>query len=288
MPANEIQADWAAQRIKNLSLGKAVANAIMPKGRNSTGVTSLIEQFQYPKYGPGMMWEACAKQIQIRGQRLRLNTTVTAICRSAKGQVVAVTRNGREFQGDHLISSMPINRLVQILEPPAPETVLAAAKRLWHRDFLTVALVVEYFVSQGDDLWQADDQDLIKIATRELESLGLVRPGAVEAGYVMRVPKAYPVYDAGYDDAVTMIRDYLAHEWPTIHPVGRNGMHRYNNQDHAMLTVMVAADNLVTGGTADVWQVNVEAEYHEDSKVAPGTGTGRSAPTVSPLLREPR
>ena len=104
----------------------------------------------------------------------------------------------------------------------------------------------------------------------------------------MRVPKAYPVYDAGYDDAVTMIRDYLAHEWPTIHPVGRNGMHRYNNQDHAMLTVMVAADNLVTGGTADVWQVNVEAEYHEDSKVAPGTGTGRSAPKVSRLLREPR
>ena len=331
VPAKEIQADWAAQRIKNLSLGKAVANAIMPKGRNSTEVTSLIEQFQYPKYGPGMMWEACAKQIQIRGQRLHLNTTVTSIRRSAKGQVVAVTLNGREFQGDHLISSMPINRLVQILEPPAPETVLAAAKRLWHRDFLTVALVapheysfsdnwiyihspevrvgriqnygswspylikegrtclgLEYFVSEGDDLWQADDQDLIKTATRELESLGLVRPGAVEAGYVVRVPKAYPVYDAGYDDAVTTIRDYLAHEWPTIHPVGRNGMHRYNNQDHSMLTAMVTADNLFTGGTVDVWQVNVEAEYHEDSKVAPGTGTGRSAPTVSPLLREPR
>ena len=323
VPANEIQADWAAQRIKNLSLGKAVVNAFLPKGRNSTEVTSLIEEFQYPKLGPGMMWEACADQIQARGHHLHLDSAVSSIRRSERGSIVAVAHDGREFECDHLISTMPINQLARVLEPPAPSDVLEAAGRLHHRDFLTVALVVphefsfpdnwiyihspevrvgriqnygswspflikdgrtclglEYFVSEGDDLWETGDDALIELATRELESLGLVTPRAVEAGYVVRVLKAYPVYDAGYDEAVATIRDYLAHSWPTIHPVGRNGMHRYNNQDHSILTAMVTVDNLITGETTNVWEVNVEAEYHEEASQDARTGTGRSAPVV--------
>lgn len=324
VPADQIQADWAAQRIKNLSLGKAVINAVLPKGRNSTEVTSLIEQFQYPKLGPGMMWETCALKLEENGQRVHLNTAVTRIRAVERGQLAVITADGREFRGDHVVSSMPINALAQVLEPEAPQPVIRASRNLRHRDFLTVALVVpheysfpdnwiyihspearvgriqnygswspylikegrtclglEYFVSEGDDLWEADDDWLIGLATRELEALGLVSPGAVQGGYVVRVPKAYPVYDAQYAEAVQTIRDYLADEWPQIHPVGRNGMHRYNNQDHSMLTAMLTADSIVTGEKHDVWTVNVEDEYHEESRANGAvTGTGRQAPTV--------
>ena len=324
VPAQEIQADWAAQRIKNLSLGKAVVNAVLPRGRNSTEVTSLIEQFQYPKYGPGMMWETCAAKVEAQGQRVFLGARVEAISRSQEGRVLARVVDGRLFEGDHLISSMPINTLVEVLDPPAPDHVQQAAKQLRHRDFLTVALVVpqeysfpdnwiyihspearvgriqnygswspylikegrtclglEYFVSEGDDLWEADDATLVDLATRELHVLGLVPREAVEVGYVVRVPKAYPVYDTNYSTAVETIRQYLDHEWPEIHPVGRNGMHRYNNQDHSMLTAMLTADSIAHGTTHNIWDVNVEQDYHE-SKVrdAAPTGTGRVAPIL--------
>lgn len=322
VPAHEIQADWAAQRIKNLSLAKAVVNAILPRGRNSTEVTSLIEQFQYPKYGPGMMWEVCADKVRAGGSTILMETAIAAIRQTESGLVVTLSDES-EHAVDHVISSMPINELVGILRPrPRPE-IMAAAKDLKHRDFLTVALVVpqefafadnwiyihapkvrvgriqnygswspflikegrtclgmEYFVTEGDEVWTAEDSDLITMATKELEALGLTRPGATEEAYVVRYPKAYPVYDTAYTDALDSLRNFLSREWPNVHPVGRNGMHRYNNQDHSMLTAMLTADSIATGVAEDVWAVNVEEEYHEESSKS-ASGTGRAAPVLA-------
>lgn len=328
MPANEIEADWAAQRIKNLSLFKAVANALAPK-RNQKQITSLIEQFQYPKYGPGMMWERCRDLVTDGGGSVVMNTWVQTVHR-AEGGAVAVTvkdaEGERTVQADHVVSSMPISALVRAMDPPAPAEVLAAADDLRYRDFLTVALVVpesagfpdnwiyihtpgvrvgriqnfgswspylvkegrtclglEYFVSEGDDLWEASDDVLIKQGAQELEALGLVSSDAVEEGYVVRMPKAYPVYDEYYRGNVDVIREWLAREVPNVHPVGRNGMHRYNNQDHSMMTAMLTAENIATGTAHNVWSVNVEEEYHEEGsdRQASGTsGTGRDAPIV--------
>jgi protoporphyrinogen oxidase len=145
-------------------------------------------------------------------------------------------------------------------------------------------LGLEYFVSEGDDLWTAPDDVLVKQATAELERLGLVGAGMVEEGHVFRMPKAYPIYDEFYRANVDVIRGWLAEAVPNVHPVGRNGMHRYNNQDHSMMTAMLIAENIATGTTHDVWAVNVEEEYHEEgsgsSKASPGHGTGRDAPVM--------
>jgi len=324
VPADEIQADWAAQRIKNLSLGKAIVNALLPQGRNSTDVTSLIEEFQYPKYGPGMMWEACAERVKSSGNKVHLKSQVAKICRLENGTLSVTTTSGETFHGTRVISTMPINSLTHILEPSAPAHVLEAARQLKHRDFLTVALVVpekysfpdnwiyihapearvgriqnfgswspflvkdektclglEYFVSEGDELWESEDEELIVLATQELQALKIVPAGVVEAGYVVRVPKAYPVYDSTYAENVEIIRGYIEQEWPEIMPVGRNGMHRYNNQDHSMMTAMVTADNIALGTTNSVWEVNVEAEYHEETGSSSVSTTGRAAPVFS-------
>jgi protoporphyrinogen oxidase len=144
-------------------------------------------------------------------------------------------------------------------------------------------LGLEYFVNEGDDLWEMADDDLIALGTKELEVLKLVGKGAVQQGYVVRIPKAYPVYDGDYARNVDTIRAYLAAEWPDIHPVGRNGMHRYNNQDHSMYTAMLTVENIVDGAKHDVWSVNVEEEYHEEKGSGSGgaaRGTGRSAPVM--------
>ncbi|MFF5245834.1 NAD(P)/FAD-dependent oxidoreductase [Streptosporangium sp. NPDC000095] len=339
VPAASIQADWAAQRIRDLSLGKAIAAALTP-GRNRREITSLIEEFRYPKLGPGMMWEACADRVRERGSTIHLGTRVERI-RRHHGRLAVTVRHDdgenerpgvggavREVHCDDLISSMPLNALIRAFGPDVPDVVAEAAAGLKYRDFLTVALVVperfsfpdnwiyihspevrlgrvqnygswspylvqagrtclglEYFVNEGDDLWRAPDDDLIAFGTRELERLGLVTPGSVRQGYVVRMPKAYPVYDAGYAGNVEVLRKYLDVEWPEIHPVGRNGMHRYNNQDHSMLTAMLTVENVVDGAGHDVWQVNVDAEYHEEHTGRPGTprvtrGTGRDAPVL--------
>ncbi|MEV0879104.1 NAD(P)/FAD-dependent oxidoreductase [Micromonospora echinofusca] len=329
MPADRLQADWAAQRIKNLSLAKAVRNAVLPR-RNRKDVTSLIEEFQYPKLGPGMMWERCAEEVSRRGGRVDTGTWVTAVHRDPeRRRAVAVTVDGaggrRTEPAEHVVSSMPISELVAALRPAAPPEVLAAAADLRYRDFLTVALVVpaefsfpdnwiyvhdpavkvgriqnfgswsphlvkdgrtclglEYFVFEDDETWRTPDAELVAAATAELELLGLVRPGVVEAGYVVRMPKAYPVYDERYQHNVDVIRDWLAREVPNVHPVGRNGMHRYNNQDHSMLTAMLTAENIACGTRHDVWSVNVEQDYHEESSHDGDghRGTGRDAPVV--------
>jgi len=331
VPASAIQADWAAQRIKNLSLGKAIVHALLPR-RRRTDVTSLIEEFRYPRLGPGMMWEAAAAKVTQAGTRVHLGAVVTRI-EHRDGVVVAVEAETPEgparFAATHVVSSMPIGQLVRSFDPPPPPAVLAAADGLRHRDFLTVALVVperfafpdnwiyvhepdvrvgriqnfgswspsmvqegrtclglEYFVNAGDEMWSRPDDDLVALGTRELEQLGLVEPGQVEAGYVVRMPKAYPVYDSAYAANVDILRAWLAEHASNVFPVGRNGMHRYNNQDHSMFTAMLSVDNIF-GADHDIWAVNVEQEYHEerrdsdgDGGAGVGAGTGRAAPVL--------
>jgi protoporphyrinogen oxidase len=330
VPANVIQADWAAQRIKNLSLSKAVFNALLPR-RNQKDITSLIEEFQYPKFGPGMMWERATEHVEKLGGTVTLNTQVVAVHRDGPRAVAVSVSDGgpvRREPADHVVSSMPISALVRAMDPPAPPEVLAAADDLRYRDFLTVALVVpkefsfpdnwiyihspgvqvgriqnfgswspymvkdgrtclgmEYFVNEGDELWASADEDLVRLATGELERLGLVREGAVQNGYVVRMPKAYPVYDDRYQRNVDIIREWLDEHAVNVYPVGRNGMHRYNNQDHSMLTAMLTVENILDNSGHDVWSVNVDEEYHEqksdsDSGSRARAGTGRDAPIL--------
>ena len=317
VPANEIQADWAAQRIKNLSLFKAIINAVMPK-RNQKEITSLIEEFRYPKHGPGMMWEKAHELVTEGGGRVVFDAPVVRVEHAGGRAVAVVTADGERHPCEHLISTMPINLLLKAMDPPVPAEVTKAADDLGHRDFLTVALVVpeaaafpdnwiyihapevkvgriqnfgswspymvkdgftclglEYFVFEGDELWTMADEDLIKLGTREVEQLGLVKPGSVGAGYVVRMPKAYPVYDEHYQANVDVLRGWLAANTSNITPVGRNGMHRYNNQDHSMLTAMLAVENIY-GATHDVWEVNVDEEYHEEKSDGSGGGSGGS------------
>jgi protoporphyrinogen oxidase len=325
VPATEIQADWAAQRIKNLSLFKAVMNALLPK-RNQKDITSLIEEFQYPKYGPGMMWEVAREKVEAQGSKVVMETRTVAVRHSGgrATSVVVESEGGRtELACTHVISSMPLSALVLAMDPPAPPEVQAAAKGLAYRDFLTIALVVpesggfpdnwiyvhspevrlgriqnfgswspylvkegrtclglEYFVFEGDDLWAADDADLVELGKRELEGIGLVKAHDVQAGYVVRMPKAYPVYDETYKANVDTIRAWLEINAANVYPTGRNGMHRYNNQDHSMYTAMLSVENIL-GAHHDIWNVNVEEEYHEEKTVDVREGeygTGRAAP----------
>jgi protoporphyrinogen oxidase len=304
VPATEIQADWAAQRIKNLSLFKAVLNAVMPK-RNQKEITSLIEEFQYPKYGPGMMWERCTELVQAEGTKVLMETPVTAIEHEG-GRAVAVHAGGTRYDATDVVSSMPISTLVKIMQPQPPAEVIEAADGLAYRDFLTVALVVpldagfpdnwiyihspdvqvgriqnfgswspflvkdgrtclglEYFVFESDDMWSWPDEKLVEQGKVELGKLGLVDPARIESGYVVRMPKAYPMYDDKYKARVDVIRRWIAENAPNVYPVGRNGMHKYNNQDHSMLTAMLSVENIL-GASHDIWSVNVEEEYHEE------------------------
>jgi protoporphyrinogen oxidase len=347
--ATEIQSDWAAQRIKNLSLANALLGGLRP-GRNQREITSLIEEFDYPRLGPGMMWERCCELVEAAGSKVHLGQPVTRI-RHRDGRAVAVETTADGAVSDYpctdLVSSMPLPDLVRAMDPSAPPEVLAAADGLRFRDFLTVALVVpaagafgdnwiyvhspevrvgriqnfgawsqwmvkpghtclgcEYFVFAGDELWDLPDAHLVDLATRELNWLGLVGPGPVEAGYVVRMPKAYPVYDQGFHHGVAALRGWLAAHAANVHPVGRNGMHRYNNQDHSMLTAMLTVENILTGAGHDTWSVNVEGEYHEQATAGRTTagrttagrttagrtavsGTGRDAP-ILPATRSPR
>jgi protoporphyrinogen oxidase len=327
-PASEMPADWAAQRVKNLSLASAIVNALMPK-RNQKEITSLIEEFQYPRLGPGMMWERCRDLVEAAGTKVTTGASVTRIRhRGGLAHTVVAESEGAatEYAASAVISSMPLSQLVRSFDPPVPADVQRAADDLYYRDFLTVALVVpessvpwddnwiyihdttvktmriqnfgswspflvkhgrnvlglEYTVEEGDESWTAADDDLIAAGAKELGRLGLVDPSMVETGYVVRMPKAYPYYDADYRANVGVIRGWLESNAANVYPVGRNGMHRYNNQDHSMYTAMLAVENLL-GAEHDVWSVNVEEEYHEINRRPTGTavgGTGRDAPIL--------
>ena len=327
VPATEIQADWAAQRIKNLNLLRAVTNGLLPRRRPTT-ITSLIEQFEYPRHGPGMMWERCAELVRDRGARLLMEHRVHSVRHRHGRAESVVARTGAddvEIGCTSVISSMPLPLLVESMDPAPPPDVLDAARGLTFRDFLTVALAVpadaafadnwiyihspdvrvgrvqnfrswsphmvphedmtclglEYFVFEGDDLWTAPDEELVSLASRELDTLGLVPADAVAGGWVVRMPKAYPMYSRGYQGHVEVLRSWLEANACNVWPVGRNGMHRYNNQDHSMFTAMLAVENIVVGTAHDIWSVNVESEYHEELHEASAPAAAPPAPSAA-------
>ena len=320
-PASEISADFAAQRIKNLTVWNAVTTALKPKRkRKEQQITSLIEEFQYPKYGPGMMWETCRDKVEAAGVKVVMNAPVVRINHENGKAVTVVTANDgveTEWPCTAVISSMPFPQLLRSMDPTPDASVLTAADGLTFRDFMTVALVVpqeysfpdnwiyihdpnvrvgriqnfgswspylikegrtclglEYFVFEGDEDWMMSDEDLVARGARELEILRLSQADKVEAGYVVRMPKAYPVYDHQYKDNVDVLRGWLDQHASNVHPVGRNGMHKYNNQDHSMYTAMLTVENIVHEASHDIWSVNVEEEYHETVSDPPGAKAG--------------
>lgn len=330
----EISADWAAQRIKGLSLGSAIRNALLPRRQttdNSKVIKTLINSFKYPRKGPGMMWEACAEQTKALGGQVQMNCRVTR-CNYDDGNGVWTVfyKNGsgveQSLEAEHVISSAPMRELVNGLSPKVSEKTRRAAESLKYRDFLTVMLILkdrdafrdnwiyihdpsvkvgrvqnfrswspemvpdrdkacyglEYFCFEHDGLWDSKDEDLIQLAKRELVKIGLAQEGDILDGCVVRQKKAYPVYDDDYARHVRTIREEMEARFPNLHLVGRNGMHKYNNQDHAMMTAMLCTENIMANTRLyDLWQVNGDAEYHEAGD-APSEQTGGSAIRLVP------
>ena len=305
IPCDRIRADWAAQRIRNLSLVRAVLHSIT--GQHNTA--TLIDEFYYPRLGPGMMWQRFRELVEADGGQVHLRSRVQEI-RHDEGLVSSVmvkSPTGQQHvEVDHLINSMPISTLILSMKPEPPPAVVKAARELRYRDFLIVTLVLdqedpfpdnwlyihspdvrvgriqnfrawseelvpapgkasigmEYFCNVDDELWLTPDDQLIEFATRELGQLGLADDIRAIDGYVIRQEKAYPVYDEHYSEHLETIRRYLG-SFRNLQTIGRNGMHRYNNQDHSMLTGMLAARN-VLGQMHDLWDINVERSYHEE------------------------
>ena len=302
IPAREIKAAWAAHRMQNLNLMRSVAKALIPAGKY-TDNSSLIEEFEYPRLGPGMMWERCAEIVRDSGSLVELDrrvigirhdggVAISVIAEEAGGQVI-------ELACSSIVSTMPLPMLVQAMDPVPTSTVLEATKGFTYRDFLTVALAVpakeafsdnwiyihspdvrvgrvqnygawssdmipeqdmtclglEYFVREGDDLWTMRDNDLVKLAINELEKLELVSPGLPHEGWVVRMAKAYPMYEGEYKQCINTLRTWLADNVSNVYPIGRNGMHRYNSQDHSMLTAILAVENIVSDADHDLWSV---------------------------------
>jgi protoporphyrinogen oxidase len=334
MSCREISADWAAQRIKGLSLGSAIKNALLPQrynGDRTKVIKTLINSFRYPRRGPGMMWEACAEKTKAMGGKIEMGCNVTRCSyndASGSWAVEYMDRRGTSLtlEAEHVISSAPMRELVCGLSPQVSERTRAAAESLKYRDFITVMLILkdremfddnwiyihdpsvkvgrvqnfrswspemvpepdkvcyglEYFCFEHDGLWNSSDSDLIELAQRELIKIGLAKEGDLIDGCVVRQKKAYPVYDDDYARHVATIRQELDHRYPNLHLVGRNGMHKYNNQDHAMMTAMLCVENILAETKLyDLWQVNQDAEYHEAGAAAEETtGTAlRLVPT---------
>jgi protoporphyrinogen oxidase len=314
MPCSEIRAEWAAQRIQGLSLARAVLAAAQLNSRPSS-IRTLIHEFNYPRLGPGQMWEACRKHVERFGGRVLLQHRITRLERldGRVSRVWAQTASGEEraITGDHFISTMPLRSLVRAFDPAAPSDVRDAANGLKYRDFILVALIVdgdnlfpdnwiyvhtpglkvgrvqnfnnwsrdmvpdrgrtclglEYFCFKGDGLWERPDHELIDLATRELEQLGLAGSAPVIDGTVVRMPKAYPIYDSSYRRNLNLIRAFVG-SLTNFQTVGRNGMHKYNNQDHSMMAALLAV-RAMQGGGDDAWDVNTDFEYHEEQRVQP-------------------
>jgi protoporphyrinogen oxidase len=302
MECRKIAAEWAAQRIQDLSLWSLLRDTLLQRSDKKT--KTLVKEFQYPRLGPGMLWSRIKEIVEGRGVPVILNAPVERV-EHHQGKIVSVQAGGKTYRGTYFISSIPIRELIHKLNPAGPPALLAAAKKFHYRDFLTVALMVrgrnlfpdnwiyvhdpavsagrvqnygnwspemtpdpdltclgvEYFCNTTDSLWSAPDADLIALAKREMVQLGLLREHNVIDGSVVRMPKAYPVYDDGYQGGLATVREFLA-TVPNLQLVGRNGMHRYNNQDHSMLTAILAARNVV-GARFDLWNLSVDRDYLE-------------------------
>jgi protoporphyrinogen oxidase len=304
----ELRAEWAAQRIRGLSLKTALVNMLVQR---QPTVKTLIEEFHYPRLGPGMMWSQAKDEIERRGGEVRLDHEVVTIrWNGSRIESAVAVHDGRQeaVRGSAFISTLPINDLIAKLEPPAPTQVLAAANGLRYRGLVVVCLIVnkpalfpdnwiyihdpqvrvgriqnyknwspdmvpdgaktclglEYFCTPGDELWNRTDAGLIELAKGEAERIGLANGADTEDGCVVRVPNAYPIYDANYRANLDIVREFVD-GLENLQTIGRNGLHRYNNQDHAMLTGIWAARNLALGEKNDVWSVNTDADYHEEA-----------------------
>ena len=308
IPGSEVRAEWAAQRIKDFSFWHAVTSILHVERKTAT---TLIEEFRYPRLGPGQMWEAFRARVEAAGVDVRLNQRCLSISHAA-GRVdrIAVKTNGSatEYAVDAVVSSIALSELIESLDPAPPEDVLTAARRLRYRDLCLVALIldeqepfpdnwvyihdpgtragrvqnfgawseslvvpgttclgVEYFCFEGDEIWEMPHEEAVALATEELARIGLIDSAHVVDGVKIRVPKAYPMYDGSFREDVAVIRAYLE-TFENLETCGRNGLHRYNNQDHSMWTAILATLNLTAGTDYDVWSVNTEAEYHEEGE----------------------
>jgi len=326
VPCNEISAEWGAQRVKGLSIFKAVVHFLTKLTRSKADIaqknteTSLIEQFLYPKYGPGQMWEEVAKDIRNRGgEILTRHRAVKIITDGDHIRAVVVKRESDgeeiELKADYVFSSMPVRHLVRAIDKPVPKEVTDVAEGLLYRDFITVGVLLdrlkvsepdggrirdnwiyiqepdvlvgrmqifnnwspymvadpsktwiglEYFCYASDPMWSWSDEEMKKLAADELERIGLADRDAIRDATVIRMPKTYPAYFGSYD-RFKVIREYVD-RFDNLYLVGRNGMHRYNNQDHSMLTAMLCVDNIVEGRVdkSNIWDVNTEEDYHEE------------------------
>jgi protoporphyrinogen oxidase len=302
VPCGELRAEWAAQRIRGLSFASAARAAVF--GGGGGRVRSLIEQFHYPRLGPGQMWEAMADRVVDAGGEVRTGVAVDQLS-IERGRVTAVHAAGERIAAGPVISSLPLRTVVGLAEPGPPDEVVEAAAGLRYRDFVCVALVLEgrdlfpdnwiyvhepgvrvarvqnfrawsdemvpdpnrssvgmeYFCFEGDAIWSRDDDELIELAGDEFAAIGLGDRGRVVGGHVLRAPKAYPIYDEAFGERVACIRRWLDRVGG-LQQVGRNGLHRYNNSDHSMLTAMRAVENL-DGAGHDLWAVNADSWYHE-------------------------
>lgn len=321
MPCSEISADWASQRIKDLSLKEAIIHAFLGQKKNSAVIKTLIDEFQYPRLGPGMMWEKTRDDLVRGGMSIHMGRFVEEIhhdkgrvtflrSRSSKGDI-------EDWPGDQFILSIPLRDTVLCLRPQLSIAVDTAACGLHYRDFITIVLIVkgenifsdnwiyihdpkvhvgrvqnfnnwspqmvptagitclglEYFCNVGDDFWKLSDEELVSIGKKEATQIGLIKAEMVLDACVVRMEKAYPVYENNYQANVAIIRQALS-VFDNLQVAGRNGMHKYNNQDHSMMTGLLAARN-IQGNNFDLWQVNTDAEYHENSGIS---DTGRSVP----------
>ena len=313
----ELSADWAAQRIKGLNLSSAIKNALLPNKKTKKGgevIKTLIDEFRYPRRGPGELWERTASIIGKHGYPVKMGKEIVSIQHDGKqvtGVISCDTKGNTTMEhGSHYISTLPMRELVYAFDPPLPAHIRQAADKLKYRDFLTIALIVdraemfpdnwiylhdpdivagriqnfknwspdmvpdasktclglEYFCFEGDGLWTSSDEDLVKLGGKDLLKLKMCKPEEILGGFVVRQPKAYPVYDDEYKTHVRTIRDYLEAHAPNLQLVGRNGMHHYNNQDHSMMSALCAARNIAVNANLDPWSVNTDAEYHEGTR----------------------
>lgn len=309
IPTTEIKAAWAAQRIKGLSFTSIIKTAFF--GNRKGSIASLIEEFYYPKYGPGMMWEKTLERIEASGVGEVHLTSQPLKLYHKGGRITEALLNiqgvERRVLVSNVISSMPIGELFRLMEPRLSVDSQAAADSLNYRDFITVALVLnkkdlfpdnwiyihdpsvlvgriqnfnnwspylvpntettclglEYFCFTSDDIWKKTDAELITLASEEIEKVGLAGRRDIIDGAVVRMEKTYPIYDDAYEKAMPTIKETFT-RFGNLYPVGRNGMHRYNNQDHAMYTAMLAVENIADGARHNLWDVNVEMVYHEE------------------------